>query len=299
MNNNILIFIFIHCNYLNSDSVIYIYIGSIYHLVMKILAAAVIVTVISGILFISNMTHISNVLAQNNSWVKKYGYEAIVPSGTYSYLTAVKGKIYPHLGSAASHVDRMVYMYTTAPPTITVGAGHYEYYSNGQPRIVYMMYVDRGIEDNVHYLATSSPSDVYTAEVLRVNATTFAARINDTTIQTWTCSDGNNSNSPCNKMKIFGAVSWGTRYNNSSFNVNALIYDLQFMRNTDTQYQPYISGVHTLIKCYEEPADLGFKSPRTSNSYNQMIVDAFNRDDCPRSLPQSSTVWLYNNGYGG
>jgi hypothetical protein len=98
---------------------------------------------------------------------------------------------------------------------------------------------------------------------------------------------------------MFGAVSWGTRYNNSSFNVNALIYDLQFMRNTDTQYQPYISGVHTLIKCYEEPADLGFKSPRTSNSYNQMIVDAFNRDDCPRSLLQSSTVWLYNNGNGG
>ena len=90
-------------------------------------------------------------------------------------------------------------------------------------------------------------------------------------------------------------VSYSTR----QFNVNALIYDLQVKRSTDTQYQLYTSVTSTLIKCYEDPADLGFKSPRTSNSYNQMVVDAFNRDDCPRSLLQSSTVWLYNDGNGG
>lgn len=35
------------------------------------------------------------------SMVKKFAYEAIVPTGSYDYLKAVKGTIYPYQGSNA------------------------------------------------------------------------------------------------------------------------------------------------------------------------------------------------------
>ncbi len=84
--------------------------------------------------------------------IKKFAYEAIVPIGSYEYLKAVKGTIYPYQGSNAGHVDRMVYIYSTYKPTFTVGVGHYEFPTGA---INYMMYVDEGIIGNAHYIRTN------------------------------------------------------------------------------------------------------------------------------------------------
>lgn len=230
------------------------------------------------------------------SMITKFGYEAIIPIGSYDYLKAVKGTIYPYQGSNAGHVDRMVYIYSTATPTFTVGAGHYEFPTG---TINYMMYVDEGINDNFHYVVSSpTPSNSYTAEVIR-SVNTFYAKINGSTIKIYTC-----SSNACQYAKIFGAVSWGSK-SDSNFNVYGNIWNLQFMRPNDTQYQNYVSGVGTRIKCYEQPYDtqnnntLGFKSPSKSQPYNQIIVDATNNHDCPYLGLEWSTQYLYNDSNGG
>lgn len=254
-------------------------------------AAILIIAIAVTFLYISVLINampqsMINKSAMAQSVVKKFAYEAIIPTGSYDYLKAVKGTVYPYQGSNAGHVDRMVYIYSITSPTLSVGAGHYEFPTGA---INFMMYVDEGINDNFHYVVSSpTPSNSYTAEVVR-SGNTFYAKINGSTIRTYTC-----SSDACRYAKIFGAVSWGTK-SSSDFNVYGNIWNLQFMRPNDTQYQNYVSGVGTLIKCYEQPSDLGFKSPRTQ-PYNQIIVDATNNHDC---VGYNSTAWLYNNGAGG
>jgi hypothetical protein len=250
---------------------------------MKVLTV-VTVAAISGILFINSMTYISNVLAQ--TWYKKYGYYAVMPnsdSNNSKEVVAVKGTLYPYTNSNSSHVDRMVYIFYTGTPDLSVGAGHYEQ-SNGQA--YYMMYFDEGLDDNYHLIATSpsfNPSNTYTAEVVKVNSSTYSAKINGSTIKSWSC------NATCpSPAVVAGAVSWGTK-TDTNFTVNANIWSLQLKRPADTNYQ-YFDSVANQSKCNENPSDLGYEK-RT----NQIIVDATTRHDCS----VKSDVWLYRGGSGG
>ena len=217
---------------------------------------------------------------------QKYGYEAVKPSDSFKEIIGVKGRIYSYGGSVSSdHVDRMIYLFTTKPPMLSVGLGHMEF-ANGA--IYYTRYFDEGLDDNIHWVYTgSTPSGWYTAEVYTTSAssTVYRWKINDQSIGSWSCSD-------CNPIIVAGATSWG---NNANY-VFGNFTDLQLKRNIDTQYQDFQS-VANLKKCFEEPAAiLGFEYQLPGNSANQLLIDATSAHECTGDV---STQWLYRGGNWG
>jgi len=245
---------------------------------MKIVIA---IAVLTSILFINSIMHINNVLAQTSN--TKYGYYAILPNSLNNSreVVAVKGSIYPYAQyPSSSHVDNMVY---AAHPygDISVGAGHMNFGSNNS---WYMMYFDQGLNDNFHITVQAQPTTTYTAEVFKYNSKTYAIKINNVIMKTWSCEN----NAPCPTPTIAGAVSWGTN-TNSGFTVNGYLFNLQLKRPSDTNYQ-YFDSVANQSKCNENPSDLGYEK-----GTNQIIVDATTKHNCSIKLD----AWLYRGGLGG
>ncbi|MEM4285567.1 MAG: hypothetical protein QXS98_01945 [Candidatus Nitrosocaldus sp.] len=244
-----------------------------------------------GLLMIILLPSINETAAQTT--YIKYGYQALNPPdvGGTGEIVAVKGKIYPYTGDSVNHVDRIVYLYratSTTSQILSVGVGHYQF-SNGN--INFMMYFDEGLNDNYHLVVTSpTPSNSYTAEIVKVNSSTYAAKINGSTIKTWSC------DATCPIPYIAGAAAWGAS-GTSNFLVYGNFWELQLKRPSDTQYQYFnsVSGGESGLKCEEYPTNLGFEYPLANNSINQFIVDATNAHECN----SQSSVWLYRGGAGG
>ncbi|GIU71966.1 MAG: hypothetical protein KatS3mg003_1445 [Candidatus Nitrosocaldaceae archaeon] len=215
--------------------------------------------------------------------VQQYGYHAIKPSGSFSEILGVKGKIYPYASSTTDHVDRMIYLFTTANPKLSIGIGHVDF---GNGAIYYTGYFDEGLNDDVHYILGGSPTNWYTAEVVTPNtsSTTYYWKINGITKGSYDCST-------CNPITLAGATSWG----NNANSVYGNFKDLQLKRNTDTQYQ-YFQSIVNLKKCKELPSTLGFEYPLSGNSINQLIVDATTQHECTGDV---SDQWLYRGGNWG
>ncbi|MEM2856597.1 MAG: hypothetical protein QW416_05805 [Candidatus Nitrosocaldaceae archaeon] len=215
---------------------------------------------------------------------QQYGYQTIKPGGSYSKIIGVKGQIYPYTGSSTTdHVDRMIYLFSSKEPYLSVGLGHVEYsYGN----IYYTRYFDEGLKQNIHWVYNGSPTNWYTAEVYTTSSTskTYYWKINGQVIGSWDCTT-------CNPINIAGVTSWG---NNANY-VNGNFKDLQLKRNTDTNYQ-YFNSVANLRKCYEEPTTLGFEYPLQNNSINQLIVDATSVHECSGDVYNG---WLYRAGNWG
>ncbi len=206
----------------------------------------------------------------------KYGYQALNPPG--EEIVAVKGTIYPYpyTGNNVNHVDRIVYLYRSTSVTsqiFSIGVGHYQF-PNGN--INFMMYFDEGLNDNYHLIVTSpTPSNPYTAEIVKINSSTYAAKINGSTIKTWSC------DATCPIPYIAGAAAWDAS-GTSNFLVYGNFWDLQLKRASDTQYQYFnsVSGGESELKCEESPTSLGFEYPLANNSINQFIIDATNAHEC-------------------